>query len=488
MIAGLLHAASVLALGNNGRLHAQGEGAKDRATADTAYAAVSNTSHILGFAPAYKGKEITLYAYADYISKLLIPVATNQVNDSGSFHFTFNNNQIQHLLIRSGNEQAGMYVEPQKDYTILFPGRDTLRYPNLNVLQEVELSFAVYDTTEINARIIDYNERFASFWTDNYQFFVLKQYKARLDSFATAIKAHYAPCNNAYLNQYIELALAKLELNTFHSKPDLASRYLLHQPIEYDNFEYMGFFNEFFHQYVQNYALSKNGEGFIAAVNTTANHDACMRILGGDKLLENDTLRELVFLKGLSEIYYNPAYKRANVLKLIDHIASNSLIQAHRTIASNVLRTFSALQPGSMAPNFTVSDRKGKAHSLSDYKGKYLYLMFWTSNSTASMQEMKLLPALKRKYGDKITFITISEFQDSLAEKQFMKTPRYDWTFLHTIEGQTLKDSYEIKSYPAYYLINPQGKFVQVPALSPVQSIESSLYEIIRKIRLKEGP
>ena len=40
------------------------------------------------------------------------------------------------------------------------------------------------------------------------------------------------------------------------------------------------------------------------------------------------------------------------------------------------------LNPGDMAPNFSVADQNGKKHSLTDYAGKTLVLWFYPKADT----------------------------------------------------------------------------------------------------------
>ena len=43
-----------------------------------------------------------------------------------------------------------------------------------------------------------------------------------------------------------------------------------------------------------------------------------------------------------------------------------------------------------------------------------------------------------------------------------------------------MRKKYEIKSLPAYFLINPLGNFMQVPAESPVGDIDRIFYDITK--------
>jgi hypothetical protein len=50
-----------------------------------------------------------------------------------------------------------------------------------------------------------------------------------------------------------------------------------------------------------------------------------------------------------------------------------------------------------------------------------------------------------------------------------------------------LKNKYEIKSLPAYFLINPEGKFVQAPAEGPDGDIDRLFYDITKPKRVKHN-
>lgn len=438
---------------------------------------VAQNVKITGFAPSYKGQDITLLTYADYISTIEIPVSTQTVNDSGVFNFSFQSDNIKRMLLRTGKQKANLYVEPNRSYTLFFPARDTLRFVNENIEERVDLTFAITDKLEINALIIDYNERFDKFWAENFQYFVQKRSQARLDSFELQTLEHYASINHPYFKTYITYNLAELDLNTFQSKNSLANKYIVGKPIQYDNSEYMTFFNQFFTRYVELFASSKTGTTLNKQINERSSYEGCMEALAQDKFLKNDTLRELVLIKGLSELYYNPEYKRKNVLTILERIASTSKIELHQLIAGNVIRTFSKLQPGAPAPSFSLSDKLGEQVNLSDFKGQYVYINFWATWCTTCLEEMKLIPALKKKYGDKIVFISINIDEDPQQMKDILaKNPKYNWVLVHYGNQKEIKETYEIKSVPAYFLVNPFGNFVQAPALRPTQNIESVFY------------
>lgn len=445
-------------------------------------ACIAQNITISGTSPLFKNKEITLYTYADYISNTEIPVSTQTINDSGFFNFSFSTDDVKRIVLGIGRKKANMYVEPGRKYQVLFPGLDSTRFANANIEQTVNLEFTVSDTTEMNALIIGYNEYFEKFWSANYQYFVQKKSRSRLDTFELQMQETYKALNNSYFKTFITYTIAGMELSTFQSRNELAKKYIIGKPVLYSQYEYMSFFNNFFNRYLYIYAQTKNGPALVDMINEKASYEGCMNVLAGDKYLKNDTLRELVLIKGLSELYYIPEFKRENVLSILTRIASSGKTPIDQTIAANVIRSFSKLQIGAKAPGFTLKDKSGKVVSLGDFKGKYIYLDFWATWCTPCLQEMKLIPNLKKKYGDKIIFISISTDEDTLALKKFLdKNPKYDWVLLRDGLDKQVKEKYEIRTVPAYFLINPFGNFTQSPALRPTQSIESTFWEISKK-------
>ena len=448
-----------------------------------------NTVQIKGYAPNYIGKEMQLITYGDYLSNLEIRVVSETVNDSGLFYINFETDKIKRVMLRCGKQHGALYVQPHSNYRVFFPARDTVRFINPETDQRLDLTIGSQDTLDINNLVLDFNAKFDTFWTENYQYFVVKRAHYKLDTFGIQMAEHYAPLRQAYFTDYVNYSVASLKFNTFKSRTELGRQYLLHKPIQYEQYEYMDFFSNYFNHYLQQFCNSKAGANLKQVLNTKGDYAYCLEQLAADPILQSDSLRELVLIKGLAECYYLADFNRKTVQAVLEYIAANSKVEVHKTIAANVLRTFSPLQPLADAPVFNLPDRIGKLRNLADYKGKYVYLTFWTGNCTACLQELKLIPVLKRKYGDKIVFVSINVDSDTLqGAKLLSKLPKYDWTFLHLRGGlPNPKAQYEISTLPAYFLIDPNGRLFQSPALSPTESIEATFFELVRRGQRKRG-
>ena len=90
---------------------------------------------------------------------------------------------------------------------------------------------------------------------------------------------------------------------------------------------------------------------------------------------------------------------------MLQQVNTESKIAEHKRIAQNILNSFSKLKKGTPAPFFELPDKTGLTHSLDELRTKkYIYLMFFDENCSSCLQQMKIIPALKKQYGEKDKF------------------------------------------------------------------------------------
>lgn len=440
---------------------------------------------IEGYAPGYEKQKVSLHVYQEYITNTELELGQAIVNDSGFFTISsdiYRNEpeQIERVFLRFGKQRGFLYAEPGRVIRIQLPLRDSLRMINPEVEYEAQLTYFTNDSTDMNFLAIDFNQQFQKFWDQNFTYFLTKSSYNKLDSFHLAMQKKYEFVKNPYFKTWMNYNLASLEDATFHPEKKLANLYLIHQPIAYRNNEYMNFFNSFFKEYVYAASVTREGRGIAPAINRWISYDSLMAAMRPLRWLENDTLRELVMLKSLYEIYNNPAYNSRNILSIVQQTITKSKIAEHRQIARNILSSYTRFQPGTSASHFTAVDRTGQLMDvLQDFQGKYIYLFFFTEWNVNAQNEMRLLSEMQKKYGKKIMFVSVSIGTDTLAWKKMLKdNPKYNWTILHYNFNEQVKTDYNIYVVPTAFLIDPDGFFIEVPADLPSGSIERTFYQI----------
>ncbi|MDU1890876.1 MAG: TlpA disulfide reductase family protein [Dysgonomonas sp.] len=124
------------------------------------------------------------------------------------------------------------------------------------------------------------------------------------------------------------------------------------------------------------------------------------------------------------------------------------------------------------AYNFTFPDMSGKNISLSDFKGKIVYIDLWATWCGPCKQQIPYLKDLEKEYhGKNIVFIGISV--DVLKDKQkwadFVK--KEELSGIQLFGGNEAKDSimkeYQIKGIPRFILVNKDGNLISADAPKP---------------------
>jgi len=156
----------------------------------------------------------------------------------------------------------------------------------------------------------------------------------------------------------------------------------------------------------------------------------------------------------------------------------------------NMLVYMSNMQTGSPAPDFSARTKDGKIGSLGSFKGRWVYLNFFSTQNIESMKEMPKIAELKKKYGHKVLFLSVCVDDSLTSYQKFIKAnPRYDWTIWYGNDPslkKTAKQNYSVTGSEAYFLISHLGTLALSPAPSPSQGIEYR-FNIIFKIKRKEN-
>jgi thiol-disulfide isomerase/thioredoxin len=294
----------------------------------------------------------------------------------------------------------------------------------------------------------------------------------------TLCRKKYFPYNKSYLNNYIEYTFASLEESiTLKENEKIFKNYFENKAIRLDNYDYMTFFNQFFSATVSAFMKAAKTPNEIAQQNFSS----LMRYFKQSKLLSNDTLCEAVILKSFAEYFRYPGYKVNSVLEILDQASKQCKAEENRRSAENLKKKLSVMNIGKPAPAMYFQDKDGKPVVLGDFKGKYIYLNFWASWCSSCTQEMMLIPELKKIYGSKITFVSISVDKKPEAMKNFLKkNQKIDWPFLYCDNYKKAKEEFNVLTVPTYYLIDPKGNILKSPAGNP-QDIEPAFIQIKKK-------
>ncbi|MDX5436124.1 MAG: TlpA family protein disulfide reductase [Pontibacter sp.] len=142
---------------------------------------------------------------------------------------------------------------------------------------------------------------------------------------------------------------------------------------------------------------------------------------------------------------------------------------------------------GSPAPDFTLKDVNGQPVSLSDFKGKLVYLNFWRSTCGLCQMELPHMQDLiARLKGRKVVFLNVALDEDEakwrrkVQEKQLLGEHLFQQG-----PDAALVQQYNLKDTPAYFLIDEEGRFITLKARRP--SDHEVANEILRHLEVRQA-
>jgi len=142
------------------------------------------------------------------------------------------------------------------------------------------------------------------------------------------------------------------------------------------------------------------------------------------------------------------------------------------------------------APDFTLMDQYGEIHSLSDYKGKAVFLNFWATWCPPCRSEMPDIQKIYEKYKDSgdvaviaVAFPGYGNEQDEAGVKAFLEENGYTYPVMMDTEAELLMQ-YGITAYPTTFMIDKEGNiFGYVPGAIPEEFMESIIQQTLSGVR-----
>lgn len=117
------------------------------------------------------------------------------------------------------------------------------------------------------------------------------------------------------------------------------------------------------------------------------------------------------------------------------------------------------------APDFTLTDQFGNSHTLSEYKGKTVFLNFWGTWCPPCRAEMPDIQALYEEYGENsgdviilgVATPNVGDEGSSEEIKAFLEENGYTYPTVMDENGVIAGGSYYISAFPTTFMIDKDG-------------------------------
>ena len=137
---------------------------------------------------------------------------------------------------------------------------------------------------------------------------------------------------------------------------------------------------------------------------------------------------------------------------------------------------------GTLAPDFTLPDLNGINHTLSNYKGKVVFLNIWATWCQPCKDEMPSMEKLHQRFKDKdFVMLAVSIDKDGKkAVEPFMKEYKLTFPALLDSAGTTSK-LYETTGVPETFIIDKKGIVIH-KVIGPRDWSVDSIFGVFEKI------
>jgi len=440
---------------------------------------------IRGNAPSYAGKELVFYHTSDWITGTETISAKCLVSDSGSFETVIDLDATTQLYTYLGIYQGYFFAEPGKTYDLVFPelrekSTDDILNPFFEPV-EIHLGLYNFSSDDLNMLIVMFDDAYGPYYDKHVNTIYNRPDFIKLDADIRQIEEPFKEYQNEYFRNYRRYRYGMLKMLANRQRvQSLSDEYFNNQPVLYSNVAYADLFNQVFHKYFSFFGRTDSGRKIFTDINETGSYHNLLETLSVTGNFDNDTLAEMVVLKQLHDEYYGSEFSRNGLIRILDSLIGKTGITEHSRIGNNIRHKITRLQTGYEPPQFELEDTNGKLIKLSDLKGKYVYLNFCTCQSYACLNEFNSLAVLNTKYADKLTILTIATDPMDEVLRQFLAKNNYNWKFLlYNRQPDVLKE-YDIRAFPTYFLIGPDGRLILSPAPSPSEDFESKLFEVMK--------
>jgi hypothetical protein len=454
---------------------------------------------IKGNNPDYKGLKIELMSFKNQITQNEIKLSSCIVDDKGNFEWKFNSSETKYVFAHVGVFMTFLYAEPGTIYEVKLPPytpkkQDEKLNPFFEENQIHLLILSILKTkntneyipkNELNYLIRSFDEQFNPLITK----YAIRTYTYQelkgLDSSLLVLKKQFDTISNPYFHNYYFYRIGLFKFTTARLRSRIVSdEWFSNKPVLFNNPAYMELFNQVYDKYFEYFGRTRLGKKIYNDINVVSSLSQLKSTLGQDNVLKNDTLKELVILKGIHDGFYEMDFSRNGLLKILDSLTLITKSNIHKEIGKDIYIKVTRLLVGYNPPAFQLYDKDSILKSLDNFKGSYIYLNFCTTKNYACLKELELLKRINEKYGKYITVVSISVDESLKDMASYVKKKGYKWVFLHYGNQPDIIKDYDIRIFPTYYLIDRKGKLLWSPAPTPAENFDLKLFEELRSKKI----
>ena len=422
-----------------------------------------------------EGHLVRLIKYADQFSHVQTTLAQATVGKNGDFRLTTGLKQTVYAFFALDLKKSGLYLVPRSSYTLEIHYDSISGKGSVFDRSEQPLPINIIAASDsLNFYISLFNRMYDNFVYRNFNILYKRRDSRPVTEFQNIVSNRLPLEKYPYLKMYADYTIASLKWVS-HRLNDrkLLQNHFINKPVGYENIAYTDLFHELMKGYFQS-ALHPDTDyrKIVSLLIDSADYQTLDKLIQKDTLLKKDSrIRELAEMELLEQCYYEEGMNRENIETIYAYLAANSQFPGHRTIAVDYLKKLHRLAHGTPAPGFILPDVLGNERSLEDYKGKFVLLTFMNPGCKICEKQLEQIDKIYRQKSPGLQVITILSGDNPDGTIKLFNQNNYEWPLLLLGNKILLLESYDVRAFPAYILINPDGTIAMAPAPMPEENL-----------------
>ncbi len=141
------------------------------------------------------------------------------------------------------------------------------------------------------------------------------------------------------------------------------------------------------------------------------------------------------------------------------------------------------LKKGYKAPDVVFTGNEGQFISLKDQKGKYIYLLVWSTSCGPCTDDLKYLQIIKNYFEGKENLETINVAVDTNVDYlRFVQDKALAGISVRVDENAKFLKDYEVNYLPHYFLIDKNGMLIDEGMIEPALDEGRGLIKYLEKV------
>ncbi len=417
--------------------------------------------HINGF----YGRKIELTELTDALTKSYQTLVADTIDFEGMVTLNPTIQTAKEYQLRVDNKTLPLLLEPNVAYAI------ELAVPKYIQVKQAPLTITQIDASGKNQIYLheewsNFEEDLASFITKEEAIATdtLRTYK--IDSVSISLKNKFAVTAIQYpwFKQSMDIELAMLKKDVLKKNSGLDScvtgLFYLNSP------RYLEALLLYYQKSIGKWLFDRHGQ-FQTIADSKNAIDSLKSWLNKDSIAISFPEHQELILAKLAYDKKLPEFSLSNRLAILKQIGFSTENPNMELLCKNAYEDLSQLIPNSLAPDIELFDKNGRSIQLSELRGRFVYLQFWSKDNTASVLDVKLLAGIQKTYRKNIQFVSIHIGDDYDTFEEYMKSHGVSWPVHHISKDDPILNTYRIEATPTYYLIDPSGYLLRSPAERP---------------------